>query len=45
MQTLCALDGIVRREQGRQILIFTCQKREMELLEQSGITYHKIVLE
>ena len=44
MQTLCALDGIVRREQGRQILIFTCQKREMELMERAGITYHKIVL-
>ena len=44
MQTLCALDGIVRREQGRQILIFTCQNREMELMERAGITYHKIVL-
>lgn len=44
MRTLCALDGIVRREQGRQILIFTCQKREMELMERAGITYHKIVL-
>lgn len=45
MQTLRALDCQIRKEQGRQILIFTCQKREMELLEQSGITYHKIVLE
>ena len=45
MQTLRALDCQIRKKQGRQILIFTCQKREMELLEQSGITYHKIVLE
>ena len=45
MHTLRALDCQIRKEQGRQILIFTCQKREMELLEQAGITYHKIVLE
>lgn len=45
MQTLRALDCQVRMEQGRQILIFTCQRREMELFEQAGITYHKIVLE
>lgn len=27
---------------GRQILIFTCQKREAELLQQAGITYHEV---
>lgn len=39
-QALLALEG--RKE---QIFIFTCQHREMELLEQLGISYHKVVLE
>lgn len=43
-QTLCALNAQIRSGQEGQILIFTCQKREMEILERSGITYHKIVL-
>lgn len=29
---------------GKQILLFTCQKREMELLEKLGIAYHKVLL-
>ena len=29
---------------GNQILIFTCQKREMELLNKLGISYHKVEL-
>lgn len=30
---------------GQQIVIFTCQKREMEIIEQLGITYQRINLE
>lgn len=29
---------------GKQILLFTCQKREMELLEKMGIAYHRVLL-
>lgn len=32
-------------ERKEQIFIFTCQRREMELLEKLGISYHKVVLE
>lgn len=39
-QALQALEG---REE--QIFIFTCQHREMELLEKLGISYHKVALE
>lgn len=38
-QTLKVLSGM-----GRQILLFTCQRREAELLSKMGITYHKIDL-
>lgn len=38
-QALTALAG--KKE---QIFIFTCQHREMDLLEKLGITYHKVVL-
>lgn len=31
--------------QGRQIIIFTCQRRELEYLEKMGIPYEKIELE
>lgn len=31
--------------QGRQMILFTCQKREMEYLEELGIPYEKIELE
>lgn len=36
-QALKVLSGL-----NRQVLIFTCQKREMETLERLGISYHKI---
>ncbi len=36
-QALKVLAGL-----NRQVLIFTCQKREMETLERLGISYHKI---
>lgn len=36
-QALKVLAGL-----NRQVLIFTCQKREMETLERLGIAYHKI---
>ena len=29
---------------GRQILLFTCQRREMDLLEEMGIHYHRVDL-
>lgn len=38
-QTLKRLAG-----KKKQILLFTCQKREMECLDQMGIAYHKVVL-
>lgn len=38
-----ALRALSEREE--QIFIFTCQHREMELLEKLGISYHKVVLE
>ena len=38
-QTLKVLSGM-----DRQILIFTCQNREAELLSKIGISYHKIDL-
>ena len=31
--------------QGRQMILFTCHKREMEYLDEMGIAYHKIELE
>ena len=31
-------------KQEKQILVFTCQKREKELLEQLGVVYHEVVL-
>ncbi len=31
--------------QGRQMILFTCHKREMEYLDAMGIAYHKIELE
>lgn len=37
MQTLRTLAGM-----NQQIFLFTCQKREMELLAQARITYHRI---
>lgn len=39
-QVLAALSG--KKE---QIFIFTCQHREMDLLEKLGIEYHKVILE
>ena len=39
MQTLRILAGL-----DRQILIFSCQKREYQILEKMGIPYHKIQL-
>lgn len=38
-----ALQALAEREE--QIFIFTCQRREMELLGKLGISYHKVVLE
>lgn len=32
-------------EMNGQVLLFTCQKREMELLEQMGVPYHKVIME
>lgn len=32
-------------EMDGQVLLFTCQKREMELMEQMGIPYHKVIME
>ena len=32
-------------ENKQQVLLFTCQKREMHLLEEMGIPYHCVVLE
>ena len=50
-ETFCAYDDrrLARTlgwlaEQKEQIILFTCQKREMELLEQMGANYHRIVL-
>lgn len=37
MQTLGAL-----AQMKQQVFLFTCQKREMELLERMGITYHVV---
>lgn len=34
----------VLSDTGRQVLLFTCQKRELELLEKLGICYHRIDL-
>lgn len=39
-QALCWLG-----RQGRQMILFTCQRREMEYLEELGIPYEKIELE
>lgn len=38
-QTLKVLAGL-----NRQVLLFTCQKREMEVLDQLGIPYHSVLL-
>lgn len=38
-QTLGVIGGL-----GHQIFLFTCQKRELELLGQLGITYHRVNL-
>ena len=50
-ETFCAYDDQrLRRtlrwlaDQREQILLFTCQKREMRLLEELGIPYHRILL-
>lgn len=40
MQTLRVLKGL-----GRQVILFTCQHREMDFLEEMGILYHKIEME
>lgn len=37
-----ALAALAQKKE--QIFIFTCQQREIEILEKLGITYHKIVL-
>lgn len=39
-QTLRMLSGL-----GRQVILFTCQHREMHLLEDAGIPYHMIDME
>ena len=31
-------------ENKKQVLIFTCQKREIQLLEELGLDYHKVCL-
>ena len=38
-QTLCWL-----KDSERQVIIFSCQKREMEMLEKMGCAYHKVML-
>lgn len=37
------LQALVTKKE--QIFLFTCQHREMELMDRMGITYHKVVLE
>ena len=37
-----ALAALAQKKE--QIFIFTCQQREIEILEKLGITYHKIML-
>ncbi len=32
------------KDSKRQVIIFSCQKREMEMLEKMGCTYHKVML-
>lgn len=50
-ETFCAYDDrrLARTlrwlaDQQEQVILFTCQKREMELLEQMGAVFHKILL-
>ena len=40
MQTLRVLKGL-----DRQVILFTCQHREMNFLEEMGIRYHRIEME
>lgn len=39
-QTLRMISGL-----GKQVILFTCQHREMDLLENAGIPYHRIEME
>ncbi|MBP3488772.1 MAG: AAA family ATPase [Roseburia sp.] len=39
-QTLRMISGL-----GNQVILFTCQRREMDLLEEAGIPYHRIEME
>lgn len=39
-QTLRMISGL-----GEQVILFTCQRREMDLLEEAGIPYHRIEME
>lgn len=39
-QTLRVISGL-----GMQVILFTCQRREMNLLEDAGIPYHRIEME
>ena len=32
------------KDSKRQVIIFSCQKREMEMLEKMGCAYHKVML-
>ncbi|WP_368287046.1 ATP-binding protein, partial [Coprococcus comes] len=32
------------KDSKRQVIIFSCQKREMEMLEKMGCEYHKVML-
>ena len=32
-------------DQGRQVLLFTCQSREEQILKQLSIPYHKVQLQ
>ena len=35
---------LVEAKNKKQVLIFTCQKREIQLLEELGLDYHKVCL-